>query len=112
MSRQIANIKIENNHKDEIIAALKENAKAILTAWGETAERHAKEMCPVDTGRLRNSITYEVKSDEGAVYIGTNVEYGQYVELGTSRMSPKPFLKPAIVDYKEEYKQIMDETIK
>ena len=29
-----------------------------------TAERHAKKKCPVDTGRLRNSITYALAGEE------------------------------------------------
>lgn len=111
MGKKIAEIKIENNHKDEILAALEENELAILTAWGETAERHAKQLCPVDTGRLRNSITYQVQANEDAVLIGTNVEYGKYVELGTSRMKAQPYLKPALVNYKDEYKQIMNDVI-
>lgn len=61
-------------------------------------ERSAKGLCPVDTGRLRSSITNELTEDgEGLVAIvGTDVEYGIYVELGTSRMAAQPFLLPAL----------------
>lgn len=45
----------------------------------------AKELAPVDTGRLRSSLTYVV--DEGEppqqVAIGSNVEYAPYMEFGT-----------------------------
>lgn len=44
-------------------------------------ERKAKENCPVDTGDLWNSITFEVEEKEGRV--GTNMEYGPYVHQGT-----------------------------
>lgn len=44
-------------------------------------EGNAKSRCPVDTGRLRNSITYKVEGLEGAV--GTNVVYAPYMEVGT-----------------------------
>lgn len=54
----------------------------ILEAWGLTAEDNAAMICPVDTGRLRNSINHEVALDENAVYVGTNVYYAAYVELG------------------------------
>ena len=46
-----------------------------LFAIGLLAEGYAKKECPVDTGRLRNSVTNVVVSDEDSVYIGTNVEY-------------------------------------
>ena len=38
-----------------------------LEAIGLTAERHAKEKCPVDTGRLRNSITHAVSGGPAAI---------------------------------------------
>lgn len=58
----------------------------------------AKRLCPVDTGRLRSSITNEIGQDgQGLVAtIGTNVEYAPYIELGTSRMAAQPFLLPAL----------------
>ena len=61
-------------------------------------DRAAKQLCPVDTGRLRSSITNELGQDgDGLVAtIGTNVEYAPYVELGTSKMAAQPFLLPAL----------------
>lgn len=47
-------------------------AKA-LEEVGSAAEDYAKSECPVDTGKLRESITHSVGDKE--VYIGTNVEY-------------------------------------
>jgi HK97 gp10 family phage protein len=54
--------------------------------------------CPVDTGRLRASITHEIASDvEGLVgRVGTDVEYAPYVEFGTGRMAAQPYLRPAL----------------
>jgi HK97 gp10 family phage protein len=61
-------------------------------------EREAKRIVPVDTGNLKNSIRSEIDevthSFVSAV-TGTNVEYAPYVELGTSRQSAKPYLRPA-----------------
>ncbi len=48
----------------------------------------------VDTNRLANSVTHEV--GQGEVVIGTNVKYGAYLEHGTSRMPPYPWLFPAV----------------
>ena len=56
--------------------------QAALEAIGITAEGYAKKLTPVDTGRLRNSISHAVSGDD--VYIGTNVQpYAIFVELGT-----------------------------
>lgn len=77
-----------------------------LEKIGLVAEGYAKRLCPVDTGRLRNSITH---TDDGeAEYIGTNVEYAPYVELGTSRTRAQPYLKPAVVNHSDEYKKIVE----
>ena len=62
------------------------------------------------TGRLKNSISHAVSGD--TVYIGTNVEYASYVELGTFRMKPRPFLKNAITNYVDEYKGIIEDGLK
>lgn len=100
--------------KDNSEAVKRDIAKAIsngLEAIGMTAETYAKEDCPVDTGRLRNSITHEVSDKEQAVYIGTNVEYAPYVELGTSKQAPRPFLKPAATQHSGEYKRIMKDAM-
>lgn len=67
------------SHLDEFLDALPEQVEQALIAIGMTAETHAKELCPVDTGRLRNSITHEVDMNEQAAIIGSNVEYAAFV---------------------------------
>lgn len=47
-----------------------------LEIIGGQAETYAKQLAPVRTGNLRNSITHLVEDgDEKAAVIGTNVEY-------------------------------------
>lgn len=52
----------------------------------------------VDTGRLRASITHRTDEDLAGPFaeVGTNVEYASYVEHGTSKMGPHPFLSYAL----------------
>lgn len=64
-----------HDHTDEVRQAITDALERGLEAVGITAEAYAKLKCPVDTGRLRNSITHDVRANEKAVYIGTNVEY-------------------------------------
>lgn len=51
-----------------------------------------------DTGRLRSSITSDLGVDEQGLVarVGSDVEYAPFVELGTSRMEARPFLRPAL----------------
>ena len=102
-----------------------------LERCGMEAEGYAKDLAPVDTGRLRNSISHQVDDSENAVYIGTNVSYAPYVELATGiyadggRPTPwvyqdengnwhwtrgnkaQPFLKPAVADHPQTYRNII-----
>ena len=82
-----------------------------MEAVGMAAEGYAKEEAPVDTGELRNSISHATM-DNKSVAIGTNVEYGIYQEMGTYKMSPHPFIKPAISDHTNEYKSIVEAAMK
>ena len=96
---------IEDN-TDEWGEAYRAGVARGLEEMGLAAEGYAKALCPVDTGRLRNSITH-AREDELHEVIGTNVEYGRYVELGTSRAKAQPFLAPAAGGHTGEYAQIM-----
>lgn len=91
--------------KDVLSAEQKARNKALEIIGGK-AESYAKKLCPVDTGRLRNSITHQ-QYDESTEVIGTNVEYAPYVELGTTRMGARPYLRPAAEGHTAEYLAIM-----
>lgn len=110
--------------------------KRALERCGMQAEGYAKDLTPVDTGNLRNSITHKVVPGEKSVYIGTHNEYAIYVELGTGkytdggRQDPwvyqddegrwhhthgqraQPYLKPAVADHKQTYRNIIEDELK
>lgn len=54
-------------------------------------ENEAKRLVPVDTGRLRSSITSEIRHRGGVVYgrVGTRVKYARYVQYGTGIYGPR-----------------------
>ena len=100
-------VEVQENNVEQIGAAMDKAIAKALVMIGQQAEGNAKAICPVDTGRLRNSITNAIDTEANAVYIGTNVEYGPHVELGTSRRHPHPYLKPAAADHADEYRAIL-----
>ena len=132
---------------------------------GGIIEGHAKELCPVDTGLLHNSIIHarsgqavtkvytsntinkkgetigtkigkvsqmfpaEQDQNKVTVYVGTNVEYAPYVELGhaqepgryvpaigkrlkASWVDARPFLRPAAENYTSEILQALQLAVK
>lgn len=105
-------VEIREDNARQIAGAIDQALARALEEVGLVAEGYAKKECPVDTGRLRNSITHQVRPSEKSVYIGTNVDYAPYVELGTSRMKPQPFLRPAAADHEGTYKKIFESELK
>ena len=115
------------SHASEVLSQLKQAKARSLEIIGGTAEGHAKtnirDNGSVITSRLINSMTHQ-KVDENTMAIGTDVEYGPYVELGhnqkpgryvpaigkrlvASHVAAKPFLKPALEGHKDEYVRIV-----
>lgn len=99
-------VEVREDNREAIADAIDLALAMALEEVGLVAEGYAKRACPVDTGRLRNSITHVTRPDEKAVYIGTNVEYAPCVELGTRHQKPQPFLKPAANDHYSTYEGI------
>lgn len=60
----------------------------------------AKAKVPVRTGALKRSISHRVSvkrsSAEATIGFDRKIFYGRFIELGTSKMSAKPFLRPAL----------------
>ena len=98
------------DNSKEVLAAMEKGKRNALTAIGATAETYAKKATPVRTGRLRNSISHAV--DGEAVYIGSNVEYAPYVELGTSRAKAHHMLQKAATEHSAEYKRLAEDAVK
>ncbi len=115
MQMQPIEIHIED-HSPEVLEALRNAVERGLMAIGEKADTYAKDNITaqgaVDTGRLRNSITYAMEGHDGqtlkytkemqkvgkeainlpvkvsepnTVYIGTAVFYAPYIECGTGK---------------------------
>ena len=78
---------IRADHSDDVLRELDSKIEAILEAWGIQGVGAVVDIITaesrVDTGAMRNSITHQVDVNDKSVYIGTNIEYAIYHELGT-----------------------------
>ena len=125
-----------NDYSADVLNEFHDAVLRALERCGEQAEGYAKDLAPVDTGNLRNSISHTVDEDEPAVYIGSNTSYATYVELGTGKYTDggrptpwvyqddnenwhwtagnpaQPFLKPAVADHAGTYRNIMEDELK
>lgn len=85
----MASITIKNidrlNYKFNNLANL--DVKKVVIDATKIVHAQAKELAPVDSGNLKGSIHFDVKSKsegvEGRVY--TNLQYAPYVEFGTGK---------------------------
>ena len=100
------NVIVVADNTEQVTSAMKSAVEAALEEIGIVAEGAAKRLCPVDTGRLRNSITHALMGDD-SVAIGTNVEYAIYVHEGTSRHKGVPFLTQAAQNNKGRFESIL-----
>ena len=103
----IGGMTVNEDNTEEVSQGIRRATDRALEEIGLAAEGYAKRACPVDTGNLRNSITHAVESGEDAVYVGTNVEYAPYVEMGTRRTAAQPFLRPAATEHGSTYRSIL-----
>ena len=103
-------VQVIANNVDEWHMGFEHSLLAGLEKIGLEAEGDAKELCPVDTGRLRNSITHKVDKSDHSVYIGTNVEYAVYVELDDSKhhkVGQAHFLRDAARNHSDNYRLLI-----
>lgn len=69
-------------------------ASAIVAKTAADIVRDAQSIVVVDTGYLKNSIGFDMPTPFEA-NIGPTASYGRYIEEGTSRMGPRPYMRPA-----------------
>lgn len=95
------NLKLENISRDIILKALDK-----LWVSGNKIADDARQIVPVKTGRLRDSIVAEtptMSGDEIKCVISASTTYALWVELGTSRMKSRPYLKPSLYKNQEAF---------
>lgn len=81
---------------NQALAMVRREAGKRLDAAGRAVTNRARELCPVDTGRLKASIHYVYRQDTMTLTIHADESYASYVEFGTSRQSAQPYLRPAL----------------
>jgi HK97 gp10 family phage protein len=81
----------------------------LLASWAADVKALARQLVPVRTGHLRQSIYAEVH--EWIVRIGAEATYALFVEFGTRYMQARPYLYPAIQAYLPELEQIIRDAI-
>ena len=123
------------NNAPEVLKDFDEACIRALTRMGMQGRDYASDLAPIaedNGGTLAQSIDFTVDEENKECYVGTPKEYGIYVEMGTGmyvdggRKTPwvykdektgewvttrgqkaQPYLKPAITDHIDTYKNIV-----
>lgn len=69
------------------------------------ADKPRKGKTNIETGSYSGTAPNDLLGKK-AVYVGSNVEYFKWIENGTKRMKPRPNLKRAVEEHKDQYKNI------
>lgn len=121
MPQEVGNVILVEDNTDLVEKMMKSAILVALEEIGLAAEKFAKDNISrpkphktsptprpnIVTGLLRNRTTHAVSDGENAVYVGTNVPYAPYIELGTSRADAFPFLRPAAQEHGDFYREIL-----
>jgi HK97 gp10 family phage protein len=84
------------DYSKKIVDAVKAGIPGALEVAAVNITSKAKDLAPVDTGNLRNSISYRPGDKSNEMIVGANAPYAVYQEYGTRYMKPQPFMRPAI----------------
>jgi HK97 gp10 family phage protein len=102
MATPRVSVVVKLNKFPEIGSQMHSMLSAAVRKTALDLEANAKDIVPVKTGNLKNSIQTEIKGDLNAeVRVGAH--YGIYVEYGTRKMSARPYMRPAAEKVKDGF---------
>lgn len=100
---------------DKITAEMQPKAAAVVNKYGLAMAREASTVHPwkVDTSALSNSILSESKMTGDMQFtISDGVEYGIFLEFGTSKMPAYPFFVQAVETWTARFLKAFEDLFK
>jgi HK97 gp10 family phage protein len=112
-----AKIRAEMGRRIRAASIIVQNRAKVLLSTAGTGKVKGKRVGPVahsapgepprkQTGTLRASVTYEIDDARMAGRVGTNIRYGRHLELGTSKMAARPWLRRALAESRSHIEAI------
>lgn len=101
-----------------IVRRVSRSAQRLLSTrnWKESGPSKPGQPPSLRTGALAKSVplaaSWESDGDGGAVgIVGSTVKYSVFLELGTSNVQPRPFLRPAIDENADRIERLTGEAL-
>ena len=107
---------VYKDHSKEVLAMMNTNEGRALTAIGMAAVEQVTNYMeheygePIKiTGDLKGDVNFKVRAADREVDIGNSLNYAIWVHNGTRRMEARPYLKDAITENTQMWKEIAAE---
>lgn len=91
--------------------SLQERANGVVSVTAKRIQDTAKAVAPVQTGNLRDSIVVSTANGGSRAAVVATASYAGYVEHGTSRVAPQPFMSTATEQHRGEFIDMVKEVI-
>lgn len=104
---------IKINGLDQLNAKLRKNldlnvVRTIVKKNGADLQKKAQYYVPVDTATLQRSIRLNIKDAGMTAVVAPTADYAEYVEYGTRFMESQPYLRPALGEQKQIFKNDLE----
>lgn len=119
MSVSVGNIRIDTRILDKMTAEAKPKARRIVEQYGRLVQASAITRAPYKTGNLQNTISSNSKMIADMTFrVQDGTEYGLRLELGFHgedslgriyNQAARPFMFPALEQYREAFKKAFAE---
>jgi HK97 gp10 family phage protein len=104
MSVKVGSVTVDTSKLDAMGAGAQKKAAKIVETYGVLVMQSAVQRAPYKTGNLKSKITASSKMIAPLTYRAEDgTDYGIFLELGTSRMSARPFMFPALEAYRQKF---------
>jgi HK97 gp10 family phage protein len=99
------------NHLDTFAARARELVHEANLELGQRMGDTAREIVPVETGELQESIEVE-RTDEKTVVVSAGTDHAEPVEFGTVHMAAQPFMLPAFDRHAPEADDVFGKAVR
>jgi HK97 gp10 family phage protein len=97
------------NRIPELIAHVEAVSRAAPKRFADAVLATSQQMVPVDTGYLKSTGHSASLAAGKSAEVSYGADYAAYVEFGTYKMAPQPYLGPAFAAHEAEFIHEMGE---
>ena len=112
MATFAGSITIDDKRLKRYIKDKPDEIKDVIKVAASDIEKHAKEHVAVDTGDTKSSIFVGFEDDGFTARISPKTEYAPHIEFGTSKVSARPFMIPALESERKPFLAAIEARLK